>query len=293
LTTTNRHLPFFVIALLLSATSARAQPECELPVSWSSSMHGNPIVIGCSFQIASHILGDNRRINVYLPEHYGESGRRFPVLYLLDGGLKEDFLHIAGLAQISAAYGNGQELIVVGIEGVDRRHDLTTPSSLPADLKLLPTSGGAESYRTFLLRELRPWVENRYATSGHSAIIGESLAGLFVLETLLRAPSSFDDYIAVSPSLWWRGGALANEAKSLLRHGTFAGRRIMIAFDDPAPPADAAKKERAQQDAIAAAFDAVKPSGLEYWFIRPGEGHATIYHPAALEALRTLYGSPR
>jgi predicted alpha/beta superfamily hydrolase len=289
-------LSMLCVALLCCGTAAGAETRCGPSVP-SPTLQAqqtetvSPIVIGCSYVIASHILRDNRRINIYLPEHYGDAGRKFPVLYLLDGGEREDFLHIAGLAQISAAYGNGQELIVVGIEGVDRRHDLTSASTLAADLKLLPTSGGADAYRNFLSKELKPWVDARYSTNGHSALIGESLAGLFTLETLLDAPSSFDDYIVVSPSLWWRGGAVSRDAEALLRRSDFSGRRVFIAFDDPAPPVDQAAKDRADQDRLAAAFSAANPAGLTWKIARPGEGHATIYHPAALAALRWLYGS--
>lgn len=229
---------------------------------------------------------------MYLPEHYGDPTRKFPVLYLLDGGEQEDFLHIAGLAQITAAYGNGQELIVVGIEGVDRHHDLTSPSPLAADRKLLPTAGGAETYRSFLAKELKPWVAAHYRTDGHAALIGESLAGLFVLETLLDSPQSFDDYIVVSPSLWWRDGAVSKDAQSMLRRDGFSGRRVFIAFDDPAPPPDEAAKDRAWQEQLAMAFSTAHPAGLTYHIVRPGEGHATIYHPAALAAFRWLYATP-
>jgi len=281
-----------VLALPLPGDFATSQTRCGSPVSPADRTEsGSPIVIGCSFQLPSRILGDTRRINVYLPEHYGDPGRKFPVLYLLDGGEREDFLHIVGLAQISAAYGNGKELIVVGIEGVDRRHDLTSPSTIPSDLKLLPKSGGADAYRSFLVKELEPWVTAHYSVNGHTALIGESLAGLFTLETALSVPASFDDYVVVSPSLWWRGGAISRDAPGFLSHGDFNGRRIFIAFDDPAPPANLAQKEKAQQDGLANSFSEASPPGLEWKVVRPGETHATIYHPAALQVLRWLYGT--
>ncbi len=225
---------------------------------------GRPIVIGRAYDLPAKILGDTRRINIYLPDHFGEAGLTFPVIFLLDGGEKEDFLHIAGLAQITAAYGAGRELIVVGIEGRDRRHDLTAPSDQPADRTLLPTAGGADAYRRFLTEELKPWAVARFPVA-RIALMGESLAGLFTAETLLKAPASFDDYIVVSPSLWWNGGALARAAAGDLARGGFAHRRAWIAFDDPAPPPEAAAKERAQQQALADAFARATPpdTGLE------------------------------
>ncbi|WP_304186678.1 alpha/beta hydrolase [Phenylobacterium aquaticum] len=267
------------------ASAAPAQPAAREDA-------GRAIVIGQSYALASTVLGDLRRINVYLPDHYADPTRTFPVLFLLDGGEHEDFHHVTGLAQINAAYGQGQELIVVGIEGVDRKHDLTSPATNPADRKRLPTSGGADDYRRFLKDELKPWVAARYRTNGHSALMGESLAGLFVAETLLREPSSFDDYVIVSPSLWWNQGGLAGEAKADLQRAKFAGARAWIAFDDPPPPAEEAQRDRARQDRLEAAFREADPPGLTWTVTRPGETHGGIYHPAILRAFRALYGPP-
>jgi predicted alpha/beta superfamily hydrolase len=252
---------------------------------------GVPVVLGQSYMIPSKRLHDRRRINVYLPEHYSDPERRFPVLYLLDGGEKEDFIHISALAQITAAYGQGQEMIVVGIEGVDRRHDLTSPTFAPSDLKAAPSAGGADQYRDFLVEELRPWVNSMFRTNARSALIGESLAGLFVLETLLTAPGSFDDYIAISPSLWWNNGSAGRLAEDALRRGSFSGRRVWIALETPSPPADQAKKELTLQARLERAFIQAAPKGLEWTLVHSPEGHGTIYHPAAMQALRKLYAT--
>jgi hypothetical protein len=279
----------FLTAILAVFAGAAASGANAAPQAVPATESGRPIVIGRSFVLPSKLLRGDRRINVYLPEHYEEPGRTFPILFLLDGGEREDFLHIAALAQITAAYGQGRELIVVGIEGVDRRHDLTSPSAVAADLKRAPTSGGAATYRRFLVEELKPWVAARYRTNGQTALIGESLAGLFVLETFLKQPGSFDDFIAVSPSLWWNGGKLAREAAADLRKARFPGRRLWIGFETPPPPAEEAARERALQTALEAGLRASRPSGLVWTAVHLEEGHGNVYHPAALQALRSLY----
>jgi len=273
-------------AAFLPSPPAQAQAAEPTPVQKPAD---TPITIGFSRDIRSRILGDVRRINVRLPDHYGEAGRRFPVLVLLDGGVNEDFLHVAGLTQITAAYGEGQEMILVGVEGVDRRHDLTSPSSLASDRERAPTSGGSEAYRRFLVDELKPWIAATFRTDGRTALMGESLAGLFVLETLLREPAAFDDYISVSPSLWWDGGRLAKTAADGWKRAPAIGRRLWIGFDEPAPPADQAARERALQDGLVEALRKAPPGSLEWSAVRVPEGHSTVYHPAALQALRMLY----
>jgi predicted alpha/beta superfamily hydrolase len=277
-------LAAFVVAALTAAAQA-APPPAPAPTPLPD---GRPIVIGQSYLLVSAVLRDERRVNVYLPPDYCDQARRFPVLYLLDGGESEDFHHITGIVQVSGAYGATQEMIVVGIEGKDRKHDLTAPSADPGDVKLLPTSGGAAAYRRFLVEELKPWVAAHYRVSGHSALIGESLAGLFTLETFLTAPRSFDDYIAVSPSLWWNNGALSREAEFDLKAGNFAGRRLWLAAGD--------EGGTMQQglDRVRAALASVKPTGLLWTYDpRPTERHDSIYHPVAMTAIRTLYAVGR
>jgi enterochelin esterase-like enzyme len=86
------------------------------------------LVIGQTFTIDSKVLGESRRINVYLPPPYtGSASARLPVLYMPDGGMSEDFLHIAGLVQVSVGNGTMRPFVLVGIENTQRRRDLTDP----------------------------------------------------------------------------------------------------------------------------------------------------------------------
>ena len=87
-----------------------------------------PLVIGETFTITSATLGEVRRINVYAPPRYAESPDvRLPVLYMPDGGMAEDFLHVAGLVQVSAGNGTMRPFLLVGIENTERRRDMTGP----------------------------------------------------------------------------------------------------------------------------------------------------------------------
>lgn len=271
-----RRLIALIATCLLAAAPALAAPAPE---------EGKPIVIGQSYELRSALLGDTRRINVYLPPGYSDPNKRFPVLVLLDGGAAEDFHHITGLAQVTAAYGAVQEVIVVGVEGVDRRHDLTSPSSDPADLKMAPTSGGAAAYRRFLVEELKPWIAARYRVSGRYGLIGESLAGLFTLETYLRTPAAFDDYIAISPSVWWNQSALSREAAADLAKPGFTGKHLWLAVGDEGVGYPA------QQAGVDGTVAALKASGVTGWTFdpHPAEHHDTIYDPAAIAALRSVY----
>ena len=255
----------------------------------AQSPEATPIIIGHSLTMQSAILGQTRRINVHLPAGYATSDKTYPVLYLMDGGEKEDFPHIAGLAQLGELSWTYREMIVIGIEGVDRRHDLTHPTSVAKEKADYPTTGGSHAYRRFLAEELKPWVAARYRTSGESAIIGESLAGLFVIETLLKQPTLFDAYIAASPSLWWSDQALARGAAADIAQWPALGqRKLYLTIGDEGTTMQAGV------DKVVAALGAAKPAGLTYVYDpMHQEHHSTVYHPAALRAFRTVWPGPR
>ena len=117
---------------------------------------------------------------------------------------------------------------------------------------------------------------------GQGALIGESLAGLFVIETLLKQPGLFDDYIAISPSLWWDNEALVKAAPGMLP-GT-SGHRLWLSV---------ANEQGMGVAPFAELLKAKAPAGLDWTYKpRPDETHATIYHGAALAAIRALFAAP-
>lgn len=245
-----------------------------------------PLVIGQTFTIRSRVLGEVRRINVYAPPPYADSPNvRLPVLYMPDGGLREDFLHVAGLVQVGAGNGTMRPFLLVGIENTERRRDLTGPTENPDDRKIAPHVGGSAAFRKFIRTELMPVVKQRYRTTGETAIVGESLAGLFVVETLLLEPDLFDTYIAFDPSLWWNRAHLIDEAPDRLRALHSKKTLYFAASSEPEIARDA---QRFADVLKAGAFTA-----LDWRFEpMPAEGHPTIYHPAALRAFRLLFKPP-
>src|SRR6476661_7209073 len=178
-----------VTTLLLTVAVLAQQPRSKAgPVA--------PLSIGDTFLIRSDVLHETRRINVYRPPAYAEAPQGLPVLYMPDGGLAEDFLHVAGLVQVSTQNGTMRPFLLVGIENTQRRRDLTGPTESAEDRAIAPQVGGSDAFRRFIRTELMPAVRSRYRTTPETAIIGESLAGLFIVETLFLEPDLFDTYIA-------------------------------------------------------------------------------------------------
>jgi predicted alpha/beta superfamily hydrolase len=166
----------------------------------------SPFTIGESIQFKSEILNEMRTINVYLPNGYVvDSIKKYPVIYLLDGSADEDFIHIAGLVQFASFSWINiiPETIVVGIANIDRKRDFTYPTNNQKDKIEFPTTGSSANFINFLERELQPLIDNKFRTNSTKTIIGQSLGGLLVTEILFKHPTLFDNYIIISPSLWW------------------------------------------------------------------------------------------
>lgn len=250
---------------------------------------GVPVELGRTHILPSKVLGEDRELNVLLPRKYRRSRRPYGVLYLLDGGVEQDYPHIAGLSRLAAANEDYAELIVVGIRSQARTFELTHRAEDERYVRGLGfRSGGSEKFRRFLIEEVVPWVEKNYRSGARRALVGESLAGLFVVETMLRSPESFTDYVAVSPSLWWDARALAGQAPELLAKHDESPRRLYLTM------ANEGGTMQKGLDELMAALKAGAPKGLEWSYVDRSatETHGTIYHGAVYHALRTLFDTP-
>lgn len=261
---------------------------CSLVLSkLGASENASPLIIGETFTIDSKILGETRRMNVYFPPGYADSpNARFPVLYMPDGGIAEDFLHVAGLVHVSVGNGTMRPFLLVGIENTQRRRDMTSPTENPEDKKIAPQVGGSETFRAFIRQELMPQVKARYRTTAETAIVGESLAGLFVVETFLLDPDLFDTYIAFDPSVWWNNQKLVNDAAEHLRAHPKLEKTLYFVSCEEKWNADTMEK-------LAGALAKNAAPGIHWHYEKmPEEKHSTIYHPAALKAFRFVFKPP-
>lgn len=234
-----------------------------------------------TFTVESSVLGESRLVNLHLPVDYEATvakGRRFPVLYMPDGGIDEDFPHVVATVEGLVREGRIRPVIVLGIPNTQRRRDLTGPTTVASDLAIAPQVGGSELFRRFIKEELIPEVDRRYATTAERTLLGESLAGLFVVETLVSDRSLFDHYIAFDPSLWWNNGALLGAAQAELAapHARSVSLFLASSSEDRTPGA-------AQ---LAWVIHSLELDWLSVHFeSRPELTHATIFRGMEKEAL--------
>jgi uncharacterized protein len=170
-----------------------------------------------SLTIYSEHTKENRIVNIWTPPVYAEANVRLPVLYMPDGGIKEDFPHIANTMAKLIENKEIPPFILIGIENTERGRDMTGESTVKKHKKYkIIMDDGAKNFRAFITDDLIPEISARYRVSSKKGIIGESLAGLFVMETFFLKPESFDFYIAIDPSLWWNANYLVQNAKAYL-----------------------------------------------------------------------------
>ena len=266
------------LALFLLAITPQLLSQKKIEIISKS-----PISIGEQVTFYSEILGENRVLNLYLPQGYSpDSSKTYPVIYLLDGSLDEDFIHIAGLVQYGAFSWINliPETIVVGISNVDRKRDFTYPTTIEQDKLDFPTTGGSAEFIDFIEKELQPFIDLHYKTNKVKTIIGQSLGGLLATEILVKKPELFDNYLIISPSLWWDDESLLS-----LKPPVFTSQKsIFIGVGKEGPIME--KGANALHKKIAKLKS--KQVRLYFEFFKE-QDHGDVLHLAAYKAFETVF----
>ncbi|HTM67153.1 MAG TPA: alpha/beta hydrolase-fold protein [Flavipsychrobacter sp.] len=257
------------------------------------SAETKPFVLGVIDELPSKILSEKRILNIYLPEGYNpKDSVRYPVVYLLDGSADEDFIHVVGLYQFNSFpwVARVPKSIIVGIANIDRKRDFTFPTSVAEDKKKYSTTGGSAKFIKFLENELQPYIESKYKTNDHRTIIGESLGGLLATEILLKHPSLFDQYIIISPSLWWDNGSLLNQDGAVLKRDFTQPIAVYIGVGkEGLTPTDPPRVMEVDANVLADKIRSSKSKSVKVYFdYLPQENHAGIAHQALYNALKLL-----
>ena len=142
----------FVLGILIILSGGAASSQDE----------GNPLTVATYRKISSNILNEERTIAVSLPYLYDKLGKRYPVLYILDG---EDLslASFIGMARFFSPH-RIPEMIIVGVLNTHRNRDLfaTKVEGLPDT-----EEDGALRFLNFLSQELIPYIDTHYRTSPH------------------------------------------------------------------------------------------------------------------------------
>ncbi len=219
-----------------------------------------------------------RRYRIDMATPRGRPPRRgWPALYMLDGNAAFTILTPADLASVPDL-----ALIAVGYEtaqrfdNLARTFDYTPPLPGPPETPGRP-EGGSTAFRQLLQGNIRPRLEQLGRLNPERAAIwGHSYGALFVLDTLREAPEAFRAYVPVSPSLWWRDGAITaapfrsprHPARVALMVGDREARRTGVAPPSPGDFAASVARVRALGERLAAT-----PRLIVDVTVLPGQSH--------------------
>lgn len=242
-----------------------------------------PLTIGEVRTLKSKILNEERTLNIYLPQGFDKT-KSYPMIYLLDGSMNEDFIHVSGLVQFFNQMYSMPETIVVGIANIDRKKDFTFHTDLKDLQKDYPTTGHSDKFIDFLEKELKPYIESQFKTTDQY-LFGQSLGGLLATEILLKKPEMFNNYFIISPSLWWDDESLLKQAGQLLSKIPDTKKFVYVSVGKGEHPVMIKDAETL--------YDILKKSNKKNWTIEykmmETDNHATILHRSLYEGLVKLF----
>nr|WP_262904638.1 alpha/beta hydrolase-fold protein [Hymenobacter lucidus] len=178
--------------------------------------------------MSSEILGQKRAVLIHIPTSNGgnkiKDRGRYPVIYLLDGS--DNFNSVVSIVEHMEESSLCPPTIVIGIVHTDRLSELTTGTE-----KEFPNFiGSGDKFMSFVEKELIPYVDATYPTTTYRTLIGHSVGGLTVVNTLLHNPSLFNSYVSLDGALWWSDQKVVKEAKIILPGRTYKGKKLFMAM---------------------------------------------------------------
>jgi len=246
-----------------------------------------------------------RTLLVYLPAGYGETRRRYPLVVLHDGqNLFDDATSFAGSWRAHEAFDGlaeeGLPAIALGVPNAERRRiDEYSPWR---DTKL--GGGLGEAYLDYLEASALPLVAASFRVErdpAATAILGASMGGLISLYAYFTRPGRFGSAGAMSPSLFFAGGALFDLARRARRPrlpsgriyldvGTGEGRRARRAARRPPKSASGAMRRLRRLAAILARRGYIRGESLLVLEEAGGEHDEAAWAGRLPGALRFLLG---
>ncbi|HKD23655.1 MAG TPA: alpha/beta hydrolase-fold protein [Rhizomicrobium sp.] len=228
-----------IVFMSMLSTSGYAQTTPGLTVISESDNPG-----GGTHQIVVHsaLVGRDFVIVVSPPPMFGslaspdlkaagaaQANQKLPAIYALDGGYGmagSIVQRMVGMGTMSPAY-----VVSVGYgEGGWHDTDLLYRSATEGGVTY---GGGGAKFRSFLIEELRPFLEARYPLDpGKAILFGHSFSGVFAANVLADSPKAFEGYVIASPSMWIDRQVL----DKLSRDPRNDGRRVFIAVGDQEEP---------------------------------------------------------
>ena len=159
-------------------------------------------------------LGRKRKIDIYVPDDYQDTEKRYPVLLINDG--QNAFFDEKAYAGVSWGFLESVEQMKIEIIMVAipcnfiplKREDEYGPwtfrkkdaQELGSHRKL---GGEGKKYTKFLVKELKLYLDKKYPTDMNNyGIVGSSMGGLISFYAFLKYPQVFKNCAILSTAFW-------------------------------------------------------------------------------------------
>jgi enterochelin esterase-like enzyme len=176
--------------VLATAVLSLALPTEALPQS-----DGDPITLGSYRVLHSSVLGEDRVLQVHLPNGYTSGGGAYPVVYVFYSDWVEGYYAQLVNDLYHLTMDRMPPVILVGVPNTQRYRDLLP---WPRE-RALGEEGRADRFLRFVREELLPFVEAEYRTKPFRVFVGPQTAAVFGLYTLLEAPGTFQAFVLNDP----------------------------------------------------------------------------------------------
>ncbi|MGN6212718.1 alpha/beta hydrolase-fold protein [Parafilimonas sp.] len=258
---------FVSVIIILSGVCSQAQYAAPLKDSMYST-----------------VLGERRDIVITLPANYVNDTTHYDVWYLLDGEWDGSLFTQIFSYMVNMQFAPPAILIAVPnryVNGFNLRNRDLTPTKFPD----VDSSGGAANYLAFFEKELIPYINKKYRTSGDNGLCGGSFGGLFTIYALLERPSLFRFYTVADP-------ALHNDNQQIPR--VAAQRLPTMHFSNTVLNIGGRSEENSYHEMARDMMDSVlkvsAPPGL-HWHsaLYPGETHGSTIFKSTYDGLKYSY----
>ncbi len=241
-------------------------------------------------EITSKKIGQTYELLVSLPADYATSGKKYPVLYVLDGW---HFPLVSFIQNNSVFSKRMPPVIVVNVSHGDMEFTKVEPlrnrDFRPRAVKERPGSGGGAAFLNFFENELIPFIDRTYRTDiTDRGLLGHSASGVFAIYALEERPSLFQRIVAASPAF----GSFSDELFSAekLKNIKSPVRLDLSAGDEEVGDATSIAPQTRKFYEL---LSEIKPANLEYRLtVYKGENHNSVRLSSFPLGLYWVYQSP-
>ncbi|MFA6074821.1 MAG: alpha/beta hydrolase-fold protein [Negativicutes bacterium] len=164
-----------------------------------------------------------RTVNISLPSNYNEPGRRFPVIYVLDG--ESALAATAKKPEWSFCYDLTVDklvaeekfsgAIIVAVESANEYKKLFEKYTYPRDNEYSfdygeEWHGWGDEFGNWLAYELKPYIDANFRTMpmrNYTGLFGSSLSATYAIWAALKYPHIFSKVAAFSPGVSFSDGS--------------------------------------------------------------------------------------